>query len=275
MAFAKLAKGLNLYYEVVGEGPPLVLLHGWGFSGTVWRPIVEQLKISHTIYVLDLRGHGRSEKPETEYTLATLSDDLLEFLNFLGLSTVTIIGWSMGAMVGLYFAARHPERVLKLGIIGGTAKLTQAEDYPFGAPPPIVRRLDKQLTQNFEKAMESFSRLIIYGEDHLKEKRAQLWAQMEDGIIQPPLHVAQACLQMIETADLRSDLDKISMPTVIIHGALDHICPVGTAYYLNAHIPNSMLHIFPTAAHAPHLTHADQVGTRLSQFLRGEIEEAA
>ena len=68
-------------------------------------------------------------------------------------------------------------------------------------------------------------------------------------------------------------LGKITVPTVIIHGALDHICPVGAAYYLNSQIPGSMLHIFPTAAHAPHLTHPDQVGARLSQFLRGEIEE--
>lgn len=273
MAFAKLPNGINLYYEVAGEGPPLILLHGWGFSGAVWRPIVEQLKVTHTLYILDLRGHGRSEKPEADYSLEVLAEDLRQFLDFLGLPKVTLIGWSMGGMIGIYFAAHYPQRVEKLGLISSTSKLIQAEDFPYGAPPPIVRRLDKQLTQNFDKAMEAFSRLIIYGEDHLKEKRAELWAQMEDGVIAPPPHVARACLHTIETADLRGDLDKISMPTVIIHGALDHICPVGTAYFLNAHIPNSMLHIFPTAAHAPHLTHAEQVGTRLSQFLRGDVPE--
>ena len=187
VAIAELPKGIKLHYEKEGEGPPLIFLHGWGFTSAVWKHISEILDGTYTIYAIDFRGHGKSDKPDKNYVISEFTDDLLQFMDVVGIPKAIIIGWSMGGVVGMDFTAKHVDRVLKLGIVSGTPKLLKADDFPYGAPPPIIRRLDKQLTQNFAKAMESFSRLIIYGEEHLREKRAKIWESMENGFTELPL----------------------------------------------------------------------------------------
>ncbi|MEE9274151.1 MAG: alpha/beta hydrolase [bacterium] len=116
--------GVNLNYNVRGDGPPLVLLHGFTASGYVWEPAQEFLAARAKVFTLDIRGHGDSEKPPGPYSIQGFADDLLALLNFLGLDKVDLMGHSMGGRTALLFALGHGDRLSRLMLVGAS-----------GAPP--------------------------------------------------------------------------------------------------------------------------------------------
>ena len=101
--------GLSLYYEQAGQGdPPLVFVHGWCCDHTFFRPQFEQLAVAHSVIRLDLRGCGSSDRPDCGYDIPTLADDVAWLCTELGLSRPIVIGHSLGGMIALELAARHP-----------------------------------------------------------------------------------------------------------------------------------------------------------------------
>ncbi|HCA84794.1 MAG TPA: alpha/beta hydrolase [Streptomyces sp.] len=106
---------VRLAHEVSGEpgAPPLVLLHALGETAADWSEVTADLSRHWRVYALDLRGHGRSDWPG-DYSLEAMRDDVLRFLDMLGLDRVNVIGHSMGGVVAYLLAARYPERVGRL-----------------------------------------------------------------------------------------------------------------------------------------------------------------
>jgi pimeloyl-ACP methyl ester carboxylesterase len=109
------ANGIKHAYRVSGapDGPPVLLLHGLGGNGADWDEAAATLAATHRVYVLDQRGHGRSDWPG-EYSLELMREDTLAFLDALGLGEVALVGHSMGALVGYLVAAGEPERITRL-----------------------------------------------------------------------------------------------------------------------------------------------------------------
>ncbi|MGW4467706.1 alpha/beta fold hydrolase [Micromonospora sp. NPDC004704] len=103
---------VHLGYRVIGElgSPPMVLLHGGGGDGSTWDEVSSDFADRWRVYTLDLRGHGRSDQPG-RYSVELMRDDLLGFLQGLGLDRVTLVGHSLGGVVAYLFAAAHPDRV--------------------------------------------------------------------------------------------------------------------------------------------------------------------
>ena len=107
--------GVRLHYTLVGQGSPVVLLHGFAQTGHMWNPLVEELAKDHTVLVPDLRGAGRSERPESGYDKKTMAVDIHELTRSLGLGRVVIVGHDIGLMVAYAYAAQFPadtERVV-------------------------------------------------------------------------------------------------------------------------------------------------------------------
>ena len=106
--------GRSLYYEIHGDGMPLLLVHGFPLSGELWRPLVSQLARDYRLIVPDLRGHGRSQASAT-VTMAEFADDLVALLEAIGESrSVVLVGMSMGGYVSFEFYRRYRERVRAL-----------------------------------------------------------------------------------------------------------------------------------------------------------------
>ncbi len=119
--------GVNLAYRSAGQGPPLVLLHGFSSSSHAWDPVLGPLAARSKVFAYDHRGHGDSDKPRGPYRIQDFSDDLLALLNFLGLAQVDLMGHSMGGRTALLFALRHGDRLGRLMLVGASGAAPQGE----------------------------------------------------------------------------------------------------------------------------------------------------
>jgi pimeloyl-ACP methyl ester carboxylesterase len=113
------ANGIELYYEVHGEGPPLLLIMGLGANATAWYRQIPVLSERYRVIAFDNRGAGRSEKPLEPYSIPQMADDAAALMDTLGISTSHVFGMSLGGMIAQEYALRHPERVQAL-VLGGT-----------------------------------------------------------------------------------------------------------------------------------------------------------
>ena len=105
------ANGATLYTRIGGEGPAVLLLHGFGLTGDSWAPLAALLVQTHTVIVPDLRGFGLSSKPEEGYDKKTQAGDVLGILDILGIRETALVSVDMGSLLAFAFAAQHPDRV--------------------------------------------------------------------------------------------------------------------------------------------------------------------
>jgi pimeloyl-ACP methyl ester carboxylesterase len=106
--------GMQMYYEVSGEGEPLVALHGAYMNIPAMGEIIPRLAETHQVYALEMQGHGRTNDIDRPITYPVLADDVAAFMDAVGLEQADVFGYSMGAAVGLQLAIRHPEKVDQL-----------------------------------------------------------------------------------------------------------------------------------------------------------------
>ncbi|HQZ12283.1 MAG TPA: alpha/beta hydrolase [Devosia sp.] len=106
--------GLDMYYEVTGDGPPLVLLHGAYGSADDWKGLTPTFAATHKVIAVDLQAHGRTTDRDTPITYEDMADDVAALLDHLKIGDATIFGYSMGGGVALQVAVRHPEKVNRL-----------------------------------------------------------------------------------------------------------------------------------------------------------------
>jgi pimeloyl-ACP methyl ester carboxylesterase len=147
-----IANGMNIYYEVHGEGFPVVLIGGLGSQIESWATQVPVYSKHFKVVVFDNRGAGRSQKPEPGYTTEDLADDAAALMDVLGIETAHIVGKSMGGMIGQWLAIKHPEKVRKLvlGCSIGFERRSRERDTQDGeeiaSKVGMKRRLDNGLT---------------------------------------------------------------------------------------------------------------------------------
>ena len=122
---------VNLYYEQIGIGKPIVLSHGWLDDCSVWHHQVELFSKDHAVIIYDHRGHGRSDKPRKDYSVTTLANDMHTLIEELKLQDVTLIGFSLGGEAALVCTLMYPEKISKLVLVGVTAAYTGAAEPQF------------------------------------------------------------------------------------------------------------------------------------------------
>jgi pimeloyl-[acyl-carrier protein] methyl ester esterase len=255
----------DLHIDIVGDGPPLVLLHGWAMHSGVFAALAERLRERHTLYLVDLPGHGASRDDITPLAF----DPVCEAV-FARIPAAPWLGWSLGGMFALHAATRAPERVLALIQICSSPRFVRGEDWRYGVSAEIFRDFARGLSDDYRGTLDRFVALEAFGSDRAKDEmralRAELFARGE-----PAARVLVDGLRILETEDQRPLLRALRVPSVWIAGRRDRLVDPRAMRDAVALIERSGLAAaryaqIEHAGHAPFLTHVDDVMAAIDDF---------
>ena len=242
--------GIQVYYEVVGEGPPLLLLHFFGGCAQNWQPYTEQLAQHYQLIIPDLRGHGRSTNPTGQFTHRQAALDIFALLDELEIERIKAVGMSSGGMTLLHMATQQPERVESMVLIGATSHF-----------PPSARAIMQRAVPDSMSTAElaEWDACSSRGEAQTRAVVGQ-FHRMKDSYD-----------DMNFTAPY---LSTITARTLIVHGDRDEFFPVNIPIEMYQAIPEAYLWIVPGGGHIPIFgEQAEDFSDKALTFLRGTLEE--
>lgn len=238
--------GLNIHYQIQGCGDPLLLIMGYRGSSFMWGPeLLKPLSRSFQVITFDNRGTGKSDKPNTIYTLPMMADDAAGLLHHLGIARASVFGVSMGGMIAQELALRHPKRVKRL-VLGCT---TCGGPLAHFAPVPVIERLLGQPHLTREEALQQ-QWSVMFSPDFRQRRGAFLDCMTARALAHPtPSHTTVRHMMAIQRFNTYGRLGQILAPTLVLTGSEDILLPPANSYLLAARIPNATLHVFPGAGH--------------------------
>jgi len=254
----------TLHVDVVGRGPPLVLLHGWAMHGGVFAPLVECLRDRHTLHLVDLPGHGASHDSTVPLALEPCVEAICAQV-----PVAPWCGWSLGGLFALHATATRPQRVPRLAMVCATPRFVRDGDgdWKYGVSKDIFRDFAAGLREDYRGTLERFVALEAFGSDHAKdEMRTLRQALFARGA--PTAGALADGLGLLENADLRPLLPDLPAPSLWLAGRRDRLVDPRAMRMAAERTPGSAFHLFEHAGHAPFLTHADEVALQLAEFLR-------
>lgn len=250
--------GCSLHYEEYGRGEPLVLLHGLGSSCQDWEYQVPVLAADYRLILLDLRGHGRSDKPHEAYSIAGFSADLMALLEHLNTGPVHLMGLSMGGMVGFQFAVDHPGWLRSLTIVNSApeVKVRSRDDYWQWAKRWTLARVLSLRTIGKGLAARLFPKPE---QAELRRKMAERWAKNDK-------RAYLASFDAIVGWGVEERLGRIDCPVLVISADRDYT-PVALKERYVSLIPDARLAVIADSRHATPLDQPQQFNQTVLQFL--------
>lgn len=255
-----LSKDIKIYYEAYGQGPPLLLVSGWGSSGLSWEPaFVDDLAMAHCVIVLDNRGTGRSDKPEAEYSIPLMADDCTVVLDAVGAERANVLGVSMGGLIAQELALTHGERVESL-ILCCTSCGWKGRSTP---------------------SQEDFARLFLRPRERLRLRMEMLftksfvsreWPRLKEhwervSRYPTPTYVYRGQWKAMMSHSCCDRLSEIHAPTLVMGGDADQLNPVERLRELAEGIPRAELQIYPGLGHGFIMEAREEVVKRILSFL--------
>jgi pimeloyl-ACP methyl ester carboxylesterase len=240
--------GIEMYYEISGEGAPLVLLHGFNGSGQSWKSLVADYAKNYQVIVPDLRGHGRSTNPTNQFTHRQSALDVYALLDKLGIRQFKAMGISTGGMTLIHMATQQPARVDAMVLIGATIY------FPEQARVIMRRSTPESLT---EKDLERAREIHKNGDEQIRALRNEFY-NFKDSY--DDMNFTQPYLATITAR------------TLIVHGDRDQFFPVEIPVEMYRSIPRSYLWLVPNGGHVPIREHAVEFTRLTLDFLRGDWE---
>jgi pimeloyl-ACP methyl ester carboxylesterase len=247
-----------------GAGPALLLLHGIGDSSDTWRALLPTLARTHTVIAPDLLGHGRSDKPRADYSVAGYANAMRDLLSVLGIDRATVVGHSLGGGVAMQFAYQYPERCERLVLVatGGICREVNPILRLASAPNadllfPLLRmRRARQLGEQAIRLLRVLGTDLGRDAEDLK----RLFDALDDVTAQRAFQRTLRAVvdwrgQVITMLD-RCYLTR-GMPTLLVWGTRDAVVPYAHARIAHQAMPGSRLEVFDGAGHFPH--HFDSV----------------
>ena len=248
---------MKMYYEVSGEGDPLIVLHGAYMNIPSMGSIIPKLAETHKVYAVELQGHGRTTDIDRPITYQNLADDVAAFMNAVGVEKADVFGYSMGAEAGLQLAIHHPEKVSRL--------IAASAAYDLEGWQPEFKAAIPQMTVEMIVNMP-------FAEDYRK------LAPNPDGF---PALVEKLIALEKEPMAWEEDVKKLKTPILIIAGdadvmTLEHSVSLfrllggGIMGDMGEPLPVSRLAIMPATSHSAVITQPDMLHSFIEPFLKGE-----
>lgn len=256
----------QLYYEVHGSGPPLLLIAGLASDSQSWLSVLSALAGQFTVILLDNRGVGRSTQ-QCEVSIGRMADDCAALVAHLGSEPVTLLGHSMGGMVAMECAARYPHLVENLVLVATTARASNRNNL-----------LSRDWAAGLEAGTDpaAWFRAIFFW--IFTERFFGNQAQLEGALCYQlnyrwpqSLQAFRDQVEAIATFDGTQSLGRIAAPTCVIAGEFDMLMPVRGSADLAREIPGARLEVIEGAAHSIHVERPHAFIAAVVRFLRGNV----
>ena len=233
---------------------PMVFLHGWGQSRQIWY---QQISAFPDALFLNLPGHGGSE--EHDDWIKAISEQLPA-------SPSIIVGWSLGGIIAMQLALKHPEKVRGLALISTTPSFCDRRDWNHGCQQEVFNAFENGTQENSAKTMSRFFMLMLQGDNISRSDYNQIAKAGIDREYPPTQVTLTKGLNRLAATDLRSVVSSISTPALVMHGEQDAIVPATAGTWLAGEIPHTTWQAFDNCGHAPFLTHPETFNESLERW---------
>ena len=258
-------QGCRLHYEEQGHGTPLLLLHGLGSSTLDWEFQMAELASQHRVIGLDVRGHGRSDKPRQRYSIEGFAADVAALISHLQLPAVHLVGISMGGMIGFQLAVDQPHSLCSLTVVNSApeVKAKKPADYL-----QIAKRWTLSRLLSLDTIAKALARLLFPHPEQgeLRRKVEQRWPRNDK-------RAYLASLDAIIGWGVRERIDRITCPTLVIAADHDYTPVAHKQAYVDA-MPNARLLVIENSRHATPMDQPERFNSSLLAFLQ-EVENTA
>jgi len=264
--YLEVEPNVRLHITDAGEGKPIILIHGWPLSDEMYEYQYNDLiNAGFRAIGITLRGFGKSDKPYGAYNYDVHVRDIKKVLDILDIKNAVLGGFSMGGSIAVRYAAgNNGTHISKLALFGAAAPIwTQRDDFKFNLPKSAVDDLIALNYKDRPKLLSNFAKIFSATETSLNEGIG-VWLT---GInLSASSYATAQCLIALRDTDLRADLAKITIPTLIMHGKKDKICSFDLAEQLKASILNSHLVVFENSGHSLFLEETQKFNSELIKF---------
>jgi len=266
MAFVN-NQATKIYWDEQGEGDPLLLIMGLGYPSVMWYRTRPLLAKQYRTIAFDNRGVGRSEMPPGPYPIALMAADAAAVLDASGSGSAHVYGVSMGGMIAQEFALQYPERVRSL-ILGCTAA---GGPHAVRAEPEVTEMLMARGYQSPEAAAEA-AVPFIYDPATARERIDEDLAMRKEWFPKPQAYMAQ--LSGILSWEAYSRLDRLNVPTLVIHGESDRLVPIANGELIAKRIPGAKFVRLSSAGHIFATDQSDAAHAAILEFLAAQTNRS-
>lgn len=266
--YIEVEKGVKLHVTDIGDGKPIVLIHGWPLSDAMYEYQYQSLaQKGFRVIGITLRGFGQSDRPYGKYNFDVFSDDIKVVLEKLNIQDAVLGGFSMGGAVVIHYVTKYnAAHINKLALFAAAApSWAQRDDFPYGVPKENVEGLIQSTLTQRQDLIESFGAQFPAKEGNIS-KNVVKW--LENINLQAWPYAITQSITALRDLDLRPSLSKIKIPTVVFNGVHDKLCSIELAEQLQKGILNSYLVRFENSGHALFVEEAEKFNNELAAFAK-------
>jgi non-heme chloroperoxidase len=266
--YIEVEKNVKLHVTDLGEGTPIVLIHGWPLSDAMYEYQYQYLsRRGFRVIGISLRGFGKSDKPFGRYDFDVFSDDIKIVLEKLNINNAVLGGFSMGGAVVLHYITKYNSaHISKLALFGAAApSWRKREGAPFGISEADANGLITQTLTARQDLIAGFGSAFPAKEGNIS-KNVEKW--LESINLEASPYAVTESMKALINLDLRPELSRIKIPVAIFHGAQDKLCSFELAGELNKGIKNSFIIRFENSGHALFVEEMEKFNTELEKFAK-------
>lgn len=266
--YIEVEKNVKLHVVDLGDGPAIVLIHGWPLNNAMYEYQYQYLvRKGFRVIGISLRGYGKSDKPYGKYDFDVFSDDIKVVLEKLKIEKAVLGGFSMGGAVVIHYVTKYNgAHVGKLALFGAAApSWVQRPGFPYGLPVDGAKAFVQLTTTDRPKVVDDFGKVMGATETALSPGMSD-WLKNINMEASP--YAATESVRALAEIDLRQNLSRIDVPVAIFHGTKDKLCDFVFAEQLQKGIKNSFVIKFENSGHALFIEEMEKFNTELEKFAK-------
>lgn len=257
--------------RVIGKGTqPMMLAHGFGCDQNMWRFITPAFEDDYRLVLFDYVGSGRSDlraySPERYGSLDGYAQDVLDICAALDLTDIIYVGHSVSSVIGMLASIREPARFARLILIGPSPSyINDPPDYVGGFERADIEGLLDMMNKNYIGWASFLAPAIMKNPE-----RPELTQELQESFCSTDPKIARRFAEATFFSDNRSDLAKVTVPSLIMQCSDDAIAPLAVGDYLHLHLPGSALRVMEANGHCPHMSHPEETVRIMKEYLAAD-----